>query len=69
MNRSAVLYGHTREVASSTELYVVARAITYHVRPGREKDAVAPGEEDWREKLILAMPIEEANSKVRTGHR
>ena len=65
--RSAVVYGRAREVTEPDELRAAARAITRHVLPGRENDAAEPGDKDWRETLILAMPIEEASAKVRTG--
>jgi nitroimidazol reductase NimA-like FMN-containing flavoprotein (pyridoxamine 5'-phosphate oxidase superfamily) len=65
--RSAVVFGRAREVTDRDELYAVARAITRHVLPGREDDAVEPGEKDWRETLLLAMPLDEASAKVRTG--
>ena len=65
--RSAVVYGRAREVTDRDELYAVATAITRHVLPGREDDALVPGDADWRETLIVAMPLEEASAKVRTG--
>ena len=65
--RSVVVFGRAREVTDRDELYAVARAITRHVLPGREDDAVEPGEKDWRETLLLAMPLDEASAKVRTG--
>lgn len=65
--RSAVVYGRAREVTDPDELVAAARAITHHVLPGRENDAAEPREKDWRETLILAMPIDEASAKVRTG--
>jgi nitroimidazol reductase NimA-like FMN-containing flavoprotein (pyridoxamine 5'-phosphate oxidase superfamily) len=65
--RSAVVYGRAREVTDLDELRAAARAITRHVLPGREDDAIEPREKDWRETLILAMPIDEASAKVRTG--
>jgi uncharacterized protein len=65
--RSVVVYGRAREVTDRDELYAAAKAITRHVLPGREDDAAEPGDEDWRETLIFAMPIDEASAKVRTG--
>jgi hypothetical protein len=65
--RSAVVYGRAREVTDLDELYAAAKAITRHVLPGREDDAAEPGDKDWRETLIVAMPIAEASAKVRTG--
>jgi nitroimidazol reductase NimA-like FMN-containing flavoprotein (pyridoxamine 5'-phosphate oxidase superfamily) len=65
--RSVVVFGRAREVTESAELYAAARAITRHVLPGREDEAAEPVDTDWRETLILAMPITEASAKVRTG--
>lgn len=65
--RSAVVYGRAREVTERDELYAAAKAITHHVMPGREDDAAQPDDDDWRQTLILAMPVEEASAKVRTG--
>ena len=65
--RSAVVYGRAREVTDPGELRAAAKAITRHVLPGREDDAAEPQENDWRETLILAMPIQEASAKVRAG--
>jgi hypothetical protein len=65
--RSAVVFGTAREVTDPDELEDAAAAITRHVLPGREADAIAPRDKDWRETLILAMPIVEASAKVRTG--
>lgn len=65
--RSVVVFGRSREVTEPDERYAAARAITRHVVPGRENDAVEPRDRDWHETLILAMPITEASAKVRTG--
>ena len=65
--RSVVLFGRGREVTDGAELHEAARAITGHVLPGRELDAGEPDDDDWRQTLILAMPIDEASAKVRTG--
>lgn len=65
--RSVVLFGRGREVTDRDELYAAAKAITRHVLPGRELDAAEPDDEDWRQTLLLAMPIDEASAKVRTG--
>ena len=65
--RSAVVYGAAEEVTDAGELAAAARAITRHVLPGREDEAGEPDDQDWRETLILRMPIAEASAKVRTG--
>ena len=65
--RSVVVYGTAHEVTDEGELYAAARAITRHVLPGREDDAVEPTAKDWRETMIVAMSIGEASAKIRTG--
>jgi uncharacterized protein len=65
--RSVVLYGRAREVTEPEERLVAARAITSHVAPGREDDARMPSEEEYRQTILLAVAIEEASAKVRTG--
>ena len=65
--RSVVLFGRAREVTEHDELLAAAKAITGHVLPRRELDAAEPDDDDWRQTLILAMPIDEASAKVRTG--
>ncbi|MEZ0234621.1 MAG: pyridoxamine 5'-phosphate oxidase family protein [Actinomycetota bacterium] len=65
--RSVVLFGRGREVTDHEELSEAAKAITRHVLPGRELDAAEPDDGDWRQTLILALAIDEASAKVRTG--
>jgi nitroimidazol reductase NimA-like FMN-containing flavoprotein (pyridoxamine 5'-phosphate oxidase superfamily) len=65
--RSAVVFGRAHEVVDPDELHAAAKAITGHVLPGREHDAAEPDDDDWRQTLIVAMPIEEASAKVRMG--
>ena len=65
--RSVVLFGRGREVTDRASCTAAAKAITRHVLPGRELDAAEPDDEDWRQTLILAMTIDEASAKVRTG--
>lgn len=65
--RSAVVFGTAREVTDPEELHTAAAAITSHVAPGRENEARMPTAEEYRQTLLLAVPIEEASAKVRTG--
>lgn len=65
--RSVVVYGTAREVTDPDELTVAARAITRHVLPGREDDTRMPTEDEFRQTLMLALPIREASAKIRTG--
>jgi uncharacterized protein len=65
--RSVVLYGKARQVTGEEELHVASRAIASHVAPGREDEARMPTDDEYRQTLILAVPLQEASAKVRTG--
>ena len=65
--RSVVVFGRAREVTDPDELQAAARSITSHVAPGRENDARMPTDEEFRQTLLLAIPLEEASAKIRTG--
>ena len=43
------------------------RAIVEHIVPGRWRDVRAPTEKELKATAVLAMPIEEASAKVRSG--
>jgi hypothetical protein len=65
--RSVVAYGRAREVTDPDELLVAAEAITDHVAPGRGDDARMPTPDEFRQTLLLAMSLDEASAKIRTG--
>jgi nitroimidazol reductase NimA-like FMN-containing flavoprotein (pyridoxamine 5'-phosphate oxidase superfamily) len=65
--RSVVVYGTAREVTDEEELHVASRAIAAHVAPGREDEARMPIDDEYRQTLLLAIPLREASAKVRTG--
>ena len=65
--RSVVVFGTAREVTDEEELHTAAAAITSHVAPGREDEARMPTAAEYKQTLLLAVPIEEASAKVRTG--
>ena len=65
--RSVVVFGTAREVTDEEELHTAAAAITSHVAPGREDEARMPTAAEYRQTLLLAVPLEEASAKVRTG--
>jgi nitroimidazol reductase NimA-like FMN-containing flavoprotein (pyridoxamine 5'-phosphate oxidase superfamily) len=65
--RSVVVFGTAREVTDEDELHTAAEAITSHVAPGRQHEARMPSAAEYRQTLLLAVPIEEASAKVRTG--
>ena len=65
--RSAIAFGTAREVTDRDEQLLVARALADHVAPGRAADARPPTDEELRQTLMLAIGLDEASSKIRTG--
>jgi nitroimidazol reductase NimA-like FMN-containing flavoprotein (pyridoxamine 5'-phosphate oxidase superfamily) len=65
--RSAVVFGNAREVVDRDEKLRVLEALVEHVCRGRSADVRPPNEAELRQTLVLALPIDEASAKVRTG--
>lgn len=65
--RSAIVFGVPRVVTDSEERTVAFAAITNHVLPGRWDEARQPNEKEDRGTKLLALDIDEASAKVRTG--
>jgi nitroimidazol reductase NimA-like FMN-containing flavoprotein (pyridoxamine 5'-phosphate oxidase superfamily) len=65
--RSVVVYGRAREVTDPTEKFEAQRALVEHVVAGRSADARLPNDRELDQTTILAIPMDEASAKVRTG--
>jgi nitroimidazol reductase NimA-like FMN-containing flavoprotein (pyridoxamine 5'-phosphate oxidase superfamily) len=65
--RSAMLLGEATVVESSTEKLAALEAIVEHIVPGRWCEVRTPSENELRATSVLALPIEEASAKIRTG--
>ena len=65
--RSAVVLGHAREVTDPDEKLHAMRAVVEHVVPGRWEDARQPSEGEIKGTTILAVSLEEASAKIRSG--
>jgi nitroimidazol reductase NimA-like FMN-containing flavoprotein (pyridoxamine 5'-phosphate oxidase superfamily) len=65
--RSVVVFGTAHEVTDTTEKRTAFRALVDHVVPGRWSDVRPPSEKEIRSTLVLALPLNEASAKVRTG--
>lgn len=64
--RSVVIFGEARVVEGEEK----ARALdTFmkHMTPTRASDVRPPNEIELKQTLVLAMPLEEASAKIRTG--
>ena len=65
--RSVIVYGTAREVTDPAEKWEAQRALVEHIVPGRTADARMPSEKELRQTTILAIPLDEASAKVRSG--
>ncbi len=65
--RSVIVFGEARLVDDPDEKMLALRAVTEHVTPGRWSDSRPPNEKEVQGTLVLALPLDEASGKVRTG--
>jgi hypothetical protein len=65
--RSVVVYGRAREVSDQEEKWMAQKALVDHVCAGRSDQVRMPTEDELRQTTILAVPLEEASAKLRTG--
>ncbi|HZG94743.1 MAG TPA: pyridoxamine 5'-phosphate oxidase family protein [Mycobacteriales bacterium] len=65
--RSVVVFGTPRVVDDPAEKDAALAAIVEHVVPGRTGETRAPSAKELAATLVLALPIDEASAKVRTG--
>jgi nitroimidazol reductase NimA-like FMN-containing flavoprotein (pyridoxamine 5'-phosphate oxidase superfamily) len=65
--RSAVVFGRARAVEEREEKLAALEAVSEHVVRGRWADARGPSEKELAGTRVLAVAIEEASAKVRSG--
>jgi uncharacterized protein len=65
--RSAVIFGRASVVSNDDEKRRVLDALVEHVVPGRSAHVRRPSPAEFKQTLVLGLPIEEASAKVRTG--
>ena len=65
--RSVMVFGIPRDVDDPEERTAAFAAITNHVIPGRWDEARRPNEKEDKGTKLLALDIDEASAKVRTG--
>lgn len=65
--RSVVVFGEARPVDDPAEKMAALEAVTGHVTPRRWEDSRPPTGDEVRATLVLALPLDEASAKVRTG--
>lgn len=64
--RSVVVFGKAREVTGEEKLRALDSLVEHVVR-GRSAEVRAPNDVELRQTLVLALPLEEASAKIRTG--
>ena len=65
--RSAVIFGTARLVSGDTERLAALQAITDQLVPGRWEHVRPPTARELAATAVLALPLDEASVKVRTG--
>jgi uncharacterized protein len=65
--RSVVVFGTPRVVTDKAERRAAFEAITNHVLPGRWDEARHPSDKEDAGTKLLAVDLDEASAKVRTG--
>lgn len=65
--RSVVVYGTPRVVTDDDEKVEGMRAMSERITPGRWDDVRAPSSKELAQTMVLALPLDEASAKVRTG--
>jgi len=65
--RSAVVFGTARLVADGEEKLAALRAVTEQLVPGRWEHSRPPSRKELAATGVLALPLDEASVKVRTG--
>jgi uncharacterized protein len=65
--RSVVVLGRARLVTDEQEKRVALHCFTNHIVPGRWEETRQPVQQELKATHVLALPIEEASAKVRTG--
>jgi len=65
--RSVVLFGSGRVINDPGEKLEAMRVFTERILPGRWDDARRPSEKEFKGTLMVAVPIDAASAKVRSG--
>ena len=65
--RSAVVFGRARAVDEREEKLTALTAVVEHLVPGRSADARPPSEKELAGTAVVAVEIEAASAKVRSG--
>ena len=65
--RSVVVFGTATVVDERSAKVEALRALVERIKPGRWEEARQPNEAELRQTTVMAIPLDEASAKVRTG--
>jgi nitroimidazol reductase NimA-like FMN-containing flavoprotein (pyridoxamine 5'-phosphate oxidase superfamily) len=65
--RSVVVFGRARWLRRTSDKLAALQAISDHALPGRWADIRPPDRSELRQVHVLAIPLDEASSKIRSG--
>lgn len=65
--RSVVVFGKAELVSERENKLKALYSFTEHVMPGRWAETREPNEQELKATTVLALPIDEASAKIRTG--
>lgn len=65
--RSVVLFGRPVTVEDPDEMVAALRAFMERIAPGRWDEVRPPNDAEMRQTQVVAVPLEEASAKIRTG--
>jgi hypothetical protein len=65
--RSVVIFGNAREITDPAEKMEALKVFTDKIAPGRWDEIREPNTQELKATMVLAIPIEEASAKIRTG--
>ena len=65
--RSVVVFGQATAITDPDERLAALGVLVEHLVPGRTPDSRPPNDKELRATLVLALPLDEASVKVRTG--
>ena len=63
--RCVIVYGQAEEVTDADEKLEALRLVVEQAIPGRWKDVRWPNTEEFRQTLVLKLPLSEASAKIR----
>jgi nitroimidazol reductase NimA-like FMN-containing flavoprotein (pyridoxamine 5'-phosphate oxidase superfamily) len=65
--RSVVVFGTARKIEDAQQKALALRIISEHLIPGRWSEVRGPSPKELKATTVLALRIEEASTKIRTG--